>query len=153
MKVIFSSNITSPLPACIATVGIFDGVHAGHRFLLDELKNLASKQQLKSTVITFAEHPRKVLNSDFKPQLLNTLSEKITLIESTGIDNCIVIDFNPEMAKLSAYDFIKSILSETFNVQTLLVGHDHRFGYKRTDGFPEYKQYGNSLGMEVIEGG
>lgn len=145
-----SDNINSFLP-CAATVGIFDGVHGGHRFLLDELKTLARERKLGTTVITFAEHPRKVLNSHFKPEILTTLSEKIALLEAAGIDNCIVIDFTTQMAQLSAYEFIKTVLFEKYEVKALLVGHDHRFGHNREDGFPEYKQYGNSLGMEVFE--
>jgi riboflavin kinase/FMN adenylyltransferase len=139
------------LNSCVATVGFFDGVHAGHRFLIDELKAIAKAQNKKSVVITFATHPRKVLDAAFKPELLNALSEKIALLESTGIDSCIVLDFTPEMAKLSAYEFIKTVLWEKYNVSTLLVGHDHRFGHNRTDGFAEYKKYGESLGMTVIQ--
>jgi len=139
------------LNSCVATVGFFDGVHAGHRFLIDELKAIAKAQNLKSVVITFATHPRKVLDAAFKPELLNTLSEKVTLLKSTGVDSCIMLDFTPEMAKLSAYEFIKTVLCEKYHVSTLLVGHDHRFGHNRTDGFAEYKKYGESLGMNVIQ--
>ena len=151
MNVIYSNDNSYSFAPCVATVGIFDGVHAGHRFLIEELKSLAQEHQLESTVITFAEHPRKVLNSDFHAELLTTLPEKIKLIEFTGVDTCIVLDFTTDIAKLSACDFIRTILFDKFKVQVLLVGHDHRFGHKRTDGFAEYKQYGNSTGMEVIQ--
>jgi riboflavin kinase/FMN adenylyltransferase len=151
MKVIYSNDSTVSYTPCVATVGIFDGVHAGHRFLIEELKTLAREQQLESTVITFAEHPRKVLHNNFKPVLLDTLSEKLIQLESTGIDACIVLDFSAEMAKLSAYEFIKTILVEKFHVNTLLVGHDHRFGHNRTEGFAEYKKHGESLGITVTQ--
>ena len=150
MNIIYPSD-TFSLASCAATVGFFDGVHAGHRFLINELKEIATKQGLKSVVFTFANHPRKVIDTTFKPELLTTLSEKLTQLESTGIDTCIVLDFCTEMAELSAYEFLKSILLEKYNVKTLLVGHDHRFGHNRTDGFPEYKQYGDSLGINVIQ--
>lgn len=150
MNIIYPSD-TASLTSCAATVGFFDGVHAGHRFLIEELKEIAKKQNLKTVVFTFANHPRKILDANFKLELLTTLPEKLTQLESTGIDTCVVLDFCPEMAKLSAYDFLKSILQEKYQVKTLLVGHDHRFGHNRTDGFPEYKQYGNSLGMDVIQ--
>jgi len=139
------------LNSCVATVGFFDGVHAGHRFLIDELKAIAKAQNKRSVVITFATHPRMVLDAAFKPELLNTLPEKIALLESTGIDSCVVLEFTAEMAKLSAYEFIKTVLWEKYKVSTLLVGHDHRFGHNRTDGFAEYKKYGESLGMTVIK--
>jgi riboflavin kinase/FMN adenylyltransferase len=151
MKVVYSSNIDSVFDPCVATVGIFDGVHAGHLFLIEELRSLAIKRNLESVVITFAQHPRKILNADFKAELITSLSEKITQIEATKVDKCIVFDFTLEIAQLSAYDFIKNILFDKFKVQTLLVGYDHRFGHNREDGFSEYKLYGNSLGMEVMQ--
>jgi len=151
MNIILPSDNTYSFSSCVATVGIFDGVHAGHRFLINELISLAHERGLSSAVITFAEHPRKVLNPNFKPEILTTLPEKIALLETSGVDNCIVIDFTVEMANLSAYEFIKTILFEKYQVKTLLVGHDHRFGHDREDGFPEYQQYGNSLGMEVFQ--
>ena len=137
----------------VATVGFFDGVHAGHRFLIEELKLLAKARNMQCMVITFNVHPRKVLNSNYQPQLLNTLSEKLELLHSTEIDICEVLEFNPELASLSAFDFIKTVLKERYNVSTLLVGHDHRFGHNRADGFSEYKHYGEMLGMEVLQAG
>ena len=119
MNIILPSDNTYSFSPCVATVGIFDGVHAGHRFLLDELKVLAQERKLKSVVITFAEHPRKVLNPDFKPEILTTLSEKIALFETTGVDTCIVVDFTVEMAQKSAYEFIKTILFEKIPSQNL----------------------------------
>jgi len=149
MQIIYQSEIKK-LPPCAATVGFFDGLHAGHRFLIEELKATAKIQNLKSVVITFAVHPLKVLNSGFRPEILTTLPEKLTQLTSTGIDACIVLDFTISMANLSAYEFLETILKDKFNVHTLLVGHDHRFGHNRTDGFPEYKKYGDALGMNVI---
>jgi len=150
MQIIYQPDIINLLP-CVATVGFFDGLHAGHRFLIEELKTIAKINCLKSTVITFAVHPRKVLNAEFKPELLTTLNEKLTQLESMNIDSCIVLDFTLNMAGLSAYEFLKTILKEKFCVHTLLVGHDHRFGHNRTDGFPEYKKYGELLGMNVVQ--
>lgn len=150
MRVIYQTEIENFLP-CVATVGFFDGVHAGHRFLIEELKAFARSQNRKSVVVTFANHPRKVLDFNFQPDLLTTLSEKLIQLESTEIDICVVLDFTVEMANLSAYEFLKTILLDQLNVRTLLVGHDHRFGYNRADGFPEYQNYGQLLGMEVIQ--
>ncbi|HRZ98314.1 MAG TPA: riboflavin biosynthesis protein RibF [Paludibacter sp.] len=135
----------------VATVGFFDGVHAGHRFLIDELKAIAKAEKLQSVVFTFSSHPRKVLHSDYQPQLLTTLEEKLNRLESTGIDACVILDFSLEMAKLSAFEFLKNILYEQYNVRTLLVGHDHRFGRDRADGFVDYKKYGAEIGMKVIQ--
>lgn len=135
----------------VATVGFFDGVHLGHRFLIDELKRIAHNQHRLSAVITFTLHPRKVLQADFQPHLLTTFDEKIAQLATTGIDLCIVLDFSVEMSKLNAFDFLKHILFEQFNVRTLLVGHDHRFGHNRSEGFTEYKVYGAQIGIQAIQ--
>ncbi|MBV5281705.1 MAG: riboflavin biosynthesis protein RibF [Paludibacter sp.] len=150
MNVIYHTNTANLLP-CVATVGIFDGVHVGHRFLIDQVIASAKVQNLQSVVITFAKHPRSILSAGFHPELLNTLEEKIAQLATTGIDTCIVLEFTEEMAALSAHDFLKSILKDQFKVSTLFVGHDHRFGHDRLEGFTEYKQYGESMGMEVIQ--
>jgi len=85
MNIIYPSDTVS-LTSCAATVGFFDGVHAGHRFLIEELKEIAKKQNLKTVVFTFANHPRKILDANFKLELLTTLPEKLTQLESTDID-------------------------------------------------------------------
>lgn len=143
------NNEINPSP-CVATVGFFDGVHVGHRFLIEELKALAREKNMKSVIVTFPIHPRKVLNSDFQPELLTSFSEKIAQLICTEVGSCIVLDFTEEMAQMSAFEFLKKVLKEQLNVKALLVGHDHRFGHNRADGFPEYKNYGEMLGMEVI---
>lgn len=153
---IFQMNIIYPndtfiAKPCVTTVGFFDGVHAGHRFLIEELKNIARTNNLESTVVTFSVHPRKVLNSTFKPDLLTNLEEKLEQLATTGINNCVVIEFNTEMAQLTAFDFLKKILFDKLNSKILLVGHDHRFGHNREDGFQDYKIYGDKIGIEVIK--
>jgi riboflavin kinase/FMN adenylyltransferase len=134
-----------------ATVGFFDGVHIGHHFLIAELKKEAAKRGLKSMVITFKVHPRKVLHAAYLPQLLTSAEEKIEQLKSTGVDEVVELDFTVGMAQLTAAEFIKQILAEQLHVKLLLVGHDHRFGRNREAGFPEYVAYGRQNGMEVIE--
>lgn len=148
---IYKHNDAIPWDKCVATMGFFDGVHGGHRFLLNEVMGEARRQQTISVVITFNEHPRKILKSDFQPRLLTTLEEKLELLDSTGVDACVVLDFTKEMSQLSAKEFIAEILHKKLKVSTLFVGHDHRFGHNREDGFNEYKNYGNELGMNVIQ--
>jgi len=134
-----------------ATVGFFDGVHTGHRFLIAELKKEAAKRGLKSMVITFKVHPRKVLHAAYLPQLLTTAEEKQEQLKSTGVDEVVELDFTVEMAQLTAAEFITQILAGQLGVKLLLVGHDHRFGRNREEGFPEYAAYGRQNGMEVIQ--
>ncbi len=148
---IYKNNDAVPWEKCVATVGFFDGVHGGHRFLLNEVIDEARKEQSISVVVTFNEHPRKVLKSDFQPRLLTTLEEKLELLKTTGVDACVVLDFTKELSQLSAKEFIDEILWKRLKVKTLYVGHDHRFGHNREDGFDEYRAYGNDLGMQVIK--
>lgn len=148
---IFRQNDTIPWEGCVATVGFFDGVHAGHRFLIAELHKIAQQNHFNSLVITFDKHPRKVLQTDFQPKLLTTLSEKIEQLSTTDADSCYVLDFTPKFAQLTAYEFIKTILAEKLKVKILLVGHDHRFGRNREQNFEDYVKIGEELGITVIE--
>lgn len=133
-----------------ATIGFFDGVHLGHRFLIDELKSVAKTKGLPSAVITFPVHPRAVLHSDYQPKLLNSFEEKLEQLATTGIDYCIVLDFTAELSRLTAQEFIRSILAEKLQVAALLIGYDHRFGHDRKEGFEQYVVYGGACGMEVL---
>lgn len=134
----------------VATVGFFDGVHFGHRYLIDQVKKEAERAGLPSAVITFPVHPRKVLQTDYRPALLCGFDEKVELLSATGIDYCISLPFTIELSQLSAKEFMQKVLKERLHVDTLLVGYDHRFGHRREDSFPEYNQYGKELGMKVI---
>jgi len=151
MKILYPNDIYIQDNKLVATVGFFDGVHLGHRFLIDELKRIAQDQKRLSAVVTFISHPRKVLHADFQPLLLTTFDEKMEQLSTTGIDLCIVLDFSVEMSKLNAFDFLNDILFKQFNVRTLLVGHDHRFGHNRAEAFPEYKTYGEKIGIQAIQ--
>ena len=134
----------------IATVGFFDGVHAGHRYLIREMQRLADERGLSTAVFTFPVHPRLVLQTDYRPKLLNTPEEKLNLLATTGIDYCVVMDFTPELAACSASEFITQILYGQWQIKCLLTGYDHRFGYNRCDGFEQYVEYGKTCGMEVL---
>lgn len=135
----------------VATIGFFDGVHLGHRFLIEELKRIATEKGLPSAVITFPVHPRAVLQPGYHPNLLNTLEEKLTQLETTGVDYCILLDFTLELSRFSAKEFIADVLHERYHVKTLLIGYDHRFGHDRKDGFDQYVAYGRTCGLEVLK--
>ena len=133
----------------VATIGFFDGVHRGHRYLIEQVRAVAAGRGLASSVVTFPVHPRKVMQADYHPKLLTTCDEKVSLLAKTGVDYCMMFDFTPEIARLSAREFM-SILKERYQIQALVVGYDHRFGHNRSDGFEDYVRYGCELGMEVI---
>ena len=134
-----------------ASVGFFDGVHPGHRHLIRQVKDIAARNGLLSAVITFREHPRKVVHPDYIPNLLTTLQERIDLFREDGVDICIVLDFDREMANLTAKEFIETILHERLSVEKLIIGYDHRFGKDRTEGYAEYASYAKDVGMEALE--
>lgn len=150
MELIDSNHIIDHKPL-VATIGFFDGVHRGHRYLIDQLLSIAKKKQLASAVITFPVHPRRALDTDFQPALLCGYEEKLKRLSETGLDYSISLNFTKEMSMFSARDFIHKILKEELNVSVLLIGYDHRFGHNRSDGFEEYKKYGAEVGIEVVE--
>ena len=134
----------------VATIGFFDGVHLGHRFLIGELRKAARERGLPSAVITFPEHPRAVLRTAYQPRLLNTFEEKLRQLATTGVDYCVVLDFTLALSRLSAQAFIADVLARQLRVRSLLIGYDHRFGRDRADGFEQYVAYGAACGMEVL---
>lgn len=150
MKTVYY-NEQVQLEPCVATIGFFDGVHRGHQFLIKHLVNTARKDGLASTVITFDQHPRKVLQSDYQPEMLSTLESKLLLLSKTEIDNAVVLPFSKGMAKMSARDFMRQVLHDYLHVKKLFIGYDHRFGHNREETFDDYVRYGKEMGMEVIK--
>lgn len=134
-----------------ATIGFFDGVHRGHRFLISHLKEVAEQRGQQSMVITFERHPRQVVNADWQPQLLTSLAERTRLLAKTGIDMLVVLRFDAAMAQLSARQFMQ-LLHDDLQVATLLTGYDNRFGHDRTETFSDYERYGRQMGIEVLAG-
>jgi len=141
-------NIEGEFAACI---GFFDGVHRGHQFLLEHLKQEAAKHGLKSAVVTFANHPRKVVQPDFEILLIDTLEERLQKLERLGMDACFLIEFTDEVRRLTAQQFICDVLSKQMHIRRLLIGYDHRFGHNRTEGFEDYVRYGKQCGMDVVQ--
>ena len=132
-----------------ATIGFFDGVHRGHRYLIGQVAEVAAARGMASSVITFPVHPRKVMQPGYHPDLLTTCDEKVSLLAGTGMDYCMMLDFTPELARLSAQQFM-AILKERYRIEVLVVGYDHRFGHNRSEGFDDYVRYGGELGIEVM---
>lgn len=113
----------------VATIGIFDGVHIGHKFILDHLQSLANAQGGESVAVTLWPHPRIVLNRDLRNfKLLHTREEKTREMMRSGIDQLIIIPFRKEIASLTACDFVEKYLVNKIGVEVLLVGYDNRFG-------------------------
>ena len=152
MEIIRDIEKTRMVVKCAATIGVFDGVHAGHRQVIKHLVSAARFPHLASMVITFDRQPRKLFDPEFRPQLLTTQEEKEREIEQLGVDFLVVLPFTKEMASLSARDFMAQILKKKLNVKSLQIGYDNRFGHDRTEGFDDYRRYGQELGINVYQG-
>ena len=133
----------------VATVGFFDGVHLGHRYLIARMKERAQPAGLKTAIITFAFHPRKVLQQDYQPKLLTGFDERLQLLASTGIDYCYILPFTREFSEITACDFIQQVLRKQLKVKELLIGYDQKFGKDRADAYEQYVGYGQACGMTV----
>jgi riboflavin kinase/FMN adenylyltransferase len=150
MKVISGANLQNE-HKLVATVGFFVGVHMGHQHLIGQVVDLAKKENLHSAVITFRNHPRKVVHLDYVPELLTTFEERIQQLSLLGIDYCVVLDFDNALAQLTAQEFITQVLSTKLAVSTLVIGYDHRFGKNRSESFSDYVQYGQAVGINMVK--
>lgn len=136
---------------CAATIGSFDGVHTGHIAMLGELRAAAAERGLPLVVVTFANHPRLLFNSESTPFLLTPGSVREELLASAGVDYCVMLDFDRAMASMSAEHFMREVLVERLGVQLLAVGYDHHFGKPAAgEGLEQYISYGRKYGVEVF---
>jgi len=134
---------------CAVTIGFFDGVHCGHRYLLRQLEELAAANDLSAVAVTFDRHPREVTMENFVPSLLTTQEEKLDLLASTFKGEVVVLPFTQDLSALTAKEFMQSVLRERLDTKLLLMGYNHRFGHG--GGTPEeYVTWGKETGIEVI---
>jgi riboflavin kinase/FMN adenylyltransferase len=132
MKVHRTIENLPPFTNAVITIGTFDGVHRGHRQVIDKLKSEAAAIGGETVIITFHPHPRKVVSSTILGiRLINTLDEKLELLEQLGIDHVVVVPFTDAFANQPAEDYIKNFLVTRFQPHTIIIGYDHRFGRDR----------------------
>jgi len=138
------------LSSTVVTLGIFDGVHRGHRALLDYLVSVAGGKNCESVVITFSPHPRIVLEPENTSlAFLTTMEEKTVLLEKAGIDHLIVIQFNREFSSIPACDFIRDILYKKIGTRHLIIGYNHHFGRRGEGDINTIRQCSEELGFKV----
>ena len=136
----------------VVTIGTFDGVHAGHRKIIEQLKREAEKVDGETIIITFHPHPRRiVLDGHSAVPILTTLPEKIALLQSLNIDHLVVIPFDAAFSNQTAEEYIQSFLWEKFHPHTVIIGYDHKFGKGRKGDYHLLEAYGKQLGFEVKE--
>ncbi|WP_433779504.1 bifunctional riboflavin kinase/FAD synthetase [Flavobacterium anhuiense] len=149
MKLFHSINDFQSTKKTILTLGTFDGVHIGHKKILERITQNTENGKYESLVLTFFPHPRMVLQEKSEIRLLNTIDEKIKLLEATGIENLVVHPFNESFSRLTAEEFVRTILVEKFQIQKIIIGHDHRFGRNRTANIDDLIAFGIEYGFEV----
>lgn len=133
----------------VVTIGTFDGVHVGHRKILEKLIARAKEMNCESVVLSFFPHPRMVLQHDTSIKLLNTLDEKIKLMDELGIDHLIIHPFDQEFSNLSAEQFVKDILVDQLHTKKIIIGYDHRFGKNRSADISDLIEFGATYNFEV----
>jgi riboflavin kinase/FMN adenylyltransferase len=152
MKIYHGLDDFSKLDFAVVTSGTFDGVHVGHQKILTCLKEIASRNNGETVVITFWPHPRLVLHpEDDSLKLLNTFEEKAELLKHHGVQHLIRIPFTKEFSQLTSEDFIKKILVEKIGTKKLVIGYDHHFGKNREGSFEQLMAKGPAYGFEVEE--
>ncbi len=139
------------IPCAVATTGTFDGFHAGHRLILDRMKDIAKGMGGETVLITFDPHPRKVIHPEFPLALLTTLDERAELLSEAGLDHLIVQPFTPEFSSTSSLDFVRKGLVGQVGVKKLVIGYDHHFGRNREGTFAHLQEFGPVYGFEVEE--
>ncbi|MEM9022533.1 MAG: bifunctional riboflavin kinase/FAD synthetase [Bacteroidota bacterium] len=140
------------LDYAVVTTGTFDGVHIGHRHILSRLQETARKDRGQSVLLTFQPHPRMVLYpDDHGLRLLNTLDEKIALLEQAGIDNLIILPFTTAFSRTTSIEYVRDILVNAVGTRKLVIGYDHHFGRNREGSFEHLREFGPLYGFEVEE--
>lgn len=132
--------MNSEMEGYVATIGMFDGVHRGHQFVLQHVVDEARQRGLQSMAITFDKTG---------PETLTPLVQKRILLMKTGIDRIEVLTFDDALKHMTARQFMQQVLRDQYGVKVLLTGYDNRFGYNRLEGFDDYVRYGKELGIEV----
>ena len=149
MKIFHSINDFRSTKKTIITLGTFDGVHIGHKKILEKVLQNTDDGQYESLVLTFFPHPRMVLQGDSDIKLLNTINEKIDLLQEIGIENLVIHPFDETFSRLTAEEFVKTILVDRFQVQKIIIGYDHRFGRNRTANINDLIAFGEQYDFEV----
>jgi riboflavin kinase/FMN adenylyltransferase len=143
-----ANSISKP----VLTTGTFDGVHLGHRKIIDRLNSATKKNGGESTLFTFSEHPRMVLHpEDHGLELLNTRDEKFVLLENAGLQNLIIHPFTEDFSRLSATEYVRDILVGKIGVSKLIVGYDHHFGRNREGDFNQLQEFSSMYQFDLEE--
>lgn len=152
MRVFYDLNHLPTFRNAVITIGSFDGVHCGHQKIIQRINRLAHQTDGESVLITFHPHPRQIVYpNDTSLRLINTLDEKIRLLERFHVDNIVVVPFTIEFSQMSADEYIIKFIVEKFAPKYIVIGYDHRFGLNRQGDINFLRWYGEDNDYEVIE--
>jgi len=151
MKVHYDIEQLPKFNNSVLTIGSFDGVHLGHKSILDQLKNEAKKINGETIVITFHPHPRKIIQHEETPALLTSIDERINHFETSGIDHLVIVPFDLGFSELNADDYIEKFLVSNFHPKIVVIGFDHRFGKDRKGDYQLLNEKGEDFNYKVIE--
>ncbi len=149
LKIFHSIKDFNSSKKTILTLGTFDGVHIGHKKILEKLIQSTQNKEYESLVLTFFPHPRMVLQEKSEIKLLNTIPEKVKLLEAIGIENLVIHPFDESFSRLTAEEFVTTILVDQFRIHKIIIGYDHRFGRNRTADIDDLIGFGEKYGFEV----
>ncbi len=149
LKVFKNFNDYSSQKPLALSLGMFDGVHLGHKSIIGELTKVGAENNLETAILTFWPHPRFVFNPDEDLKLLNTLDEKTLLMEKYGINNLFLKEFDEEFRNLTGEEFVRRVLIDKLNVKYLIIGYDHSFGKNKSGNFDLLQRLSGELGFEV----
>ncbi len=144
---------SGPIPGVersAVTIGAYDGVHLGHRTVLDAVCTEAKRFDGASAVVTFDRHPAQVVRPESAPRLLCDLEQKLELLDHSGVDLAVVLTFDETRAAESAEHFVRSVLVEALSVRSVIVGEDFHFGHRRQGNVALLTEMGAELGFEVL---
>ena len=141
-------NYTENTPK-VLSLGMFDGVHFGHISIINLLKSVAQENNLETAILTFWPHPRKVFNPNDEIKLLNTLNEKLNLLENANLDVVFLKSFDENFRNLTGEEFVRQILVQKLNVKHIIIGHDHVFGKNKSGNFELLQKLSKELDFVV----
>ncbi len=154
MRIFYDFDNLVAVPNPVVTTGSFDGVHVGHKVIINRINKIARDIGGESVLITFNPHPRKVLFPETAGKdlfLINSQKEKIELLSKTGLQNLIIVTFTQEFAHISSIDFIRNILVAKLHARKIVIGFNHQFGYNREGNFDFLRELGVYYNFEVEE--
>ncbi|MEI7897299.1 MAG: riboflavin kinase [bacterium] len=154
MKIFYDFEHAGDIRNAVVTTGSFDGVHIGHKVILQRLRKIAAEIGGETVLITFHPHPRKVLYPETSGKglfLINSQREKINLLQKAGLDNLIIVEFTLAFSRMTSVDFVRNILLNKLHARKIVIGFNHHFGHNREGDYEELRKLGSSNGFEVEE--